>query len=183
MIECKSDTSSCNNIFSGLNFLQPFCVKITDFNFPNIFQPLFGDLVFVGTNLCFFDQTHISTWRSYYTQLSATCLVIQLLPIMFSDLDSCAVIENKYFSYFPIQACIPKLILSIILFPSNFWRLLICATTIHLSLANQWSHFDEQSFFVLFMWLHKNSENILNFIYRFLLHMRRLMFTNILQHL
>ena len=119
-----------------------------------------------------FSITHISTWRSYYTQLSATCLVIQLLPIMFSDLDSCAVIENKYFSYFPIQACIPKLILSIILFPSKFWRLLICATTFHLSSANQftfvrekWSHFVEQFFCVLFMWLHIKIQKIFSILF------------------
>ena len=101
-----------------------------------------------------FSITHISTWRSYYTQLSATCLVIQLLPIMFSDLDSCAVIENKYFSYFPIQTCIPKLILSIILFPSNFLTStnlcnnisFIFGQSTYFGSRKKWFHFDQQSF-------------------------------------
>ena len=120
MIECKSDTSSCNNIFSGLNFLQPFCVKITDFNFPNIFQPLFWRLSICWNQFMFF-RSHIYLHGVPITPiLVQPALSFNYYLLCFWIWDSCAVIENKYFSYFPIQACIPKSILSIILLPSNF---------------------------------------------------------------
>ena len=107
MIECKSDTSSCNNIFSGLNFLQPFCVKITDFNFPNIFQPLFRGLNICWNQFMFF-RSHIYLHGVPITPiLVQPALSFNYYLLCFWILDSCAVIENKYFSYFPIQICIP----------------------------------------------------------------------------